>query len=125
MARNEYKDWAGFGARVKNNRTMLGLSRDKLSEMIDRTENYLISLEKGDKSCSVHTVHLLSQALKVPTDNLLYGEKVEEREYKDKEILQNIINRCDETELKVIKDVIVAMYPNFKDIIKKDYPSNQ
>lgn len=125
MARNEYKDWVGFGARVKHNRTMIGLTREKLSEMIDRTENYLISLEKGDKSCSVHTVHQLSKALKVPTDNLLYGEKVEEKEFKDKEILQNIINRCDSKELKVIKDVIVAMYPNFKDIISKDYPSNK
>ena len=119
MARNEYKDWIGFGARVKKNRTMLGLTREKLSEMIDRTENYLISLEKGDKSCSVHTVHQLSTALKVSADNLLYGEKVEEKEYTDKEILQNIINRCNEKELQVIKNVIVAMYPNFKDIINK------
>ena len=118
MARNEYQDWIGFGSRVKDNRLKLGLTRDKLSEMINRTENYLISLEKGDKSCSVHTVHLLSKALKVPADDLLYGEKVEEKNYKDKEILENIINRCNEKELKVIKDVIVAMYPNFKDIIK-------
>lgn len=125
MARNEYKDWVGFGSRVKHNRIMIGLTREKLSEMIDRTENYLISLEKGDKSCSVHTVHQLSKALKVPTDNLLYGEKVEEKEYKDKEILQNIINRCDAKKLKVIKDVIVAMYPNFEDIINEDYPSNK
>ena len=40
MARNEYKDWTGFGSRVKDNRKKLGLTREKLSEMIDRTENY-------------------------------------------------------------------------------------
>lgn len=118
MTRNEYKDWIGFGARVKDNRNMLGLTREKLCEMINRSENYLISLEKGDKSCSIHTVHQLSKALKVSTDYLLYGEKVEEKDYSDKEILQSIINKCDEKELKVIKEVIVAMYPNFKDIIK-------
>lgn len=118
MARNEYKDWIGFGSRVQNNRKMLGLTREKLSEMVDRTENYLISLEKGDKSCSLHTVHQLSKALKVSTDDLLYGENVEEKEYTNKEIIQNIINRCSEAELKVIKNVIVAMYPDFKDIVK-------
>ena len=118
MARNEYKDWTGFGSRVKDNRKKLGLTREKLSEMIDRTENYLISLEKGDKSCSVHTVHQLSKALKVPADDLLYGKKMEEKDYSNKEILKTIIDRCDEAELKAIKEVIVAMYPNFRDIIK-------
>ena len=118
MTRKEYTDWIGFGARVRKNRKMLGLSREKLSEMIDRSENYLLSLEKGDKSCSLHTVHQLKQALKVSADNLLYGEQMEEKNYSDKEIIQNIINRCSEKELKVIKDVIIAMYPNFKDIIK-------
>ena len=118
MARNEYNDWIGFGSRVKANRLKIGLTREKLAEMINRTDNYLFSLEKGDNSCSVHTLHLLNKALKVPADDLLYGEKMEEKNYKDKEILQNIIERCDEKELKVIKDVIVAMYPNYKDIIK-------
>lgn len=121
MARNEYKDWTGFGSRVKDNRKKLGLTREKLSEMIDRTENYLISLEKGDKSCSVHTVHQLSKALKVQADDSLYGKKVEEKDYSNKEILKTIIDRCDEAELKIIKEVIVAIYPNFRDIINWKY----
>lgn len=118
MARNEFKDWEGFGNRVKMNRKMLGLTRETLAEMIDRTENYLLSLEKGDKSCSVHTVHQLSKALKVPTDILLYGDKVKEKKFSDKEIIENIINRCNDEELKVIKNVVVAIYPDFKDIVK-------
>ena len=118
MARKEYNDWKNFGLRVKDNRLKLGLSREKLAEMINRSDVYLFSLEKGDNSCSVHTLHEIRNALHVSADDLLYGDKVEEKTYKDKEILQNIIDRCDEKELKVIKDVIIAMYPNFKDIIK-------
>ena len=118
MARNEFKDWEGFGSRVKMNRKMLGLTREKLAEMIDRTENYLLSLEKGDKSCSVHTVHQLSKALRVQTDTLLYGDKAKEKDYSDKEIIENIINRSTSEELKVIKNVIVAIYPDFNDIVK-------
>ena len=116
MVGNEYNDWIGFGSRVKENRKMLGLTREKLSEMINRTENYLISLEKGDKSCSLHTVHQLSKALKLPTDYLLYGKKLEEIDYTNKDILTNIINRCNDKELQVIKDVIVSIYPHFNDI---------
>ena len=118
MTRREYNNWIAFGSRVRANREKLGLSREKLAEMIDRSENYLISLEKGDKSCSIHTLHQLSVSLKVSADDLLYGEKLESKNYTDREILQSMIERCNENELKVIKDVIVAMYPHLKEITK-------
>jgi len=47
--RKEYEDWKGFGERTKRSRESLGLTREKFAEMIDRTENYTLSLEKGDK----------------------------------------------------------------------------
>lgn len=118
MTRREYTNWVSFGSRVRYNREKIGLSREKLAEMIDRSENYLISLEKGDKSCSIHTLHQLSQSLKISADYLLYGDKLEDKKFTNKEILQTIIERCNEKELKIIKDVIVAMYPNLKNITK-------
>lgn len=120
MAKTEYNDWELFGSRVKNERKRLGLTREKLSEMIDRTENYLLSLEKGDKRCSIHTIHQLSKALRIPVDDLLYGKKMEEKDYSNKQIIESIINKCDEKELEVIKNVITAIYPNFNNIIKKE-----
>ena len=44
--KKEYKDWKGFGERTKKARESIGLTREKMSEMIDRTENYVLSLEK-------------------------------------------------------------------------------
>ena len=106
MYRNEYKDWSGMGARVKMNRKMLGMTTEKLAENIDRTENYVIRFEKGEKTCSIHTLYQLSKVLKVPTDELLLGKDMKDKDYTDKEILQTIIDRCDEKELKVIKERI-------------------
>ena len=123
MTKAEYTDWVGFGARVRSNRKMIGLTIEKLSEMINRTENFLISVEKGDKSCSIHTIHLLSKALKVPIDRLLYGENMKDKNYTDKEIVHTIIDRCSEKEVKAIKDVIVAMYPHLEDIAREDIKS--
>lgn len=119
MARNEYKDWDVFGTRIREYRKQIGLTTEKLSEMIDRTETYLILLEKGYRSCSLHTVHMLSKALKIPVDTLLYGEKMKDKDYTDKEIIKSIIDRCDEKELAAIKDVIVAMYPHLENVISK------
>lgn len=115
MEGKEYNDWKNFGIRVKNARNSIGMTVEKLAEKTDRTENFIFKIESG-QSCSIHTVHQLSQVLKIPADDLLYGIEMEEKNYTDKEILQNIISRCNEKELKIIRDVIVAMYPHFKDI---------
>lgn len=117
--RCEYSDWNGFGKRVKENRKSLGLTVENLAEMTDRTENFINRLEKGEKSCSIHTIHQISKSLRLPVDVLLYGESMKEKDYRDKEIIQNIINKCDEKELTVIKSLILAVFPKFENIISK------
>ena len=111
--RYEYQDWNGFGARTKNYRTAIGLTKETFADMINRSENYISELEKGNSSCSVHTLYQISKALRVPSDNLLYDESdmYYKDDYNNKEILKNIIDRCSEEELQVIKDLIVAAYP--------------
>ena len=115
--RYEYKDWKGFGSRVKNFREQISMTKETFAEMINRSENCVSELEKGNIGCSVHTLHQISKTLKVSTDRLLYGEVEMSKDYKNKEILQNIIERCDDEELEVIKDVVVAMYPKLKSIL--------
>ena len=44
---------------------------------------------------------------------------MEDKNFKNKEILKSIIDRCDEKELEAIKDVIVAMYPHLEDVKNK------
>ena len=117
--RFEYQDWKNFGSRIKNSRKQIGMTKEKFAEAINRSENFVTEVEKGNKSCSLHTLHQILKVLKVSADYLLYGEKVDmKKEYNNKEIIEEIINRCNEEELSVIKDLIVAVYPNFKFIIK-------
>lgn len=110
--RYEYKDWKGFGVRTMQYRKEIGLSKEKFSEMINRSENFVSDLEKGRTSASVHTVHQIAKALKVTTDSLLYGETMKDsKNYSNKEILENIINRCDDEELEIIK---ILLYQHFQ-----------
>ena len=117
--RYEYQDWKGFGARTKNNRLAIGLTKETFADMINRSENYVSELEKGNSSCSVHTLYQISKALKIPSDKLLYeeSEMYKKEEYSNKEILKNIIDRCNDEELQVIKDLIIAAYPNLDKMI--------
>lgn len=117
--RYEYKDWKEFGSRVKNFREQVSMTKELFAERINRSENCVAELEKGNMGCSVHTLHQISKVLKVPVDRLLYGEVEMTKDYSNKEILQNIIDRCDEDELAILKDIVVATFPNIDTIKKK------
>ena len=113
--RYEYTDWKGLGNRVKSYREQIGITKEKFAEMINRTENYLSELEKGNRSCSVHTLHQIAIALRLPVDKLLYGDNMEKkRESTNKEILHEIINRCNEEKIPVILQL-----PTFKHLDTK------
>ncbi len=118
--RYEYKDWKGFGSRVKRFREQINMTKERFAEEIGRSENFVAEIEKGNTSCSVHTLHKISEVLRVSTDTLLYGKVEEMKESKsNKEILEEIINRCNEEELQVITDIIIATYPNLYKIVNK------
>ena len=44
--------------------------------------------------------------------------KTKEVNYSDREIIDNILNQCDEKQLKIIKEVLIAICPNFDDLQK-------
>lgn len=118
--RYEYKDWKGFGSRVKRCREQINMTKERFAEEIGRSENFVAEIEKGNTSCSVHTLHKISEVLRVSTDTLLYGKIEDMKESKsNKEILEEIINRCNEEELQVITDIIIATYPNLYKIVNK------
>lgn len=118
MNGKEYNDWKNFGARVKSIRNSLGMTVEKLAEKSDRTENFINRIESGKKSCSIHTLYQFSKAMKVSSDALLFGEYMDNNEYSDREIINNLLDRCDEKQLKVIKEILIAICPNFADFEK-------
>ena len=42
-----------------------------------------------------------------------------DKEYSNKEIVEEIINRCDDKEIEIIKDILVATFPNLNEIKDK------
>lgn len=115
--RYEYQNWKEFGTRVKKYREQICITKEKFAELINRSENYVSELEKGNTSCSVHTLHQIATVLKVSIDDLLYNKDVDmQKVYNSREILQNIINRCNDEEVEVLKDIIVATFPKLDKI---------
>ena len=118
MEGKEYNDWEQFGNRVKNARNSIGMTVEKLAEKSNRTENFIQRIESGKKKCSIHTLYQFCKVMKISADDLLMSGKVEIKEYGDREIIENLLNNCDEKQLKVIKEVLIAICPNFEDLKK-------
>ncbi len=118
MEGKEFTDWEGFGIRLKNARNSIGMTVEQLAEKSHRTENFILRIESGKKSCSIHTLYQFCKAMNITADSLLNGETAEIKEYKDREIIENILNNCDDKQLKVIKDVLIAVCPNFDNLKK-------
>lgn len=118
MDGKEFNDWQDFGIRVKNARNSIGMTVETLAEKSHRTENFILRIESGKKSCSIHTLYQFCKSMNIPADDLLFGGKVEEKNYSDKEIIENIIQKCNEKQLKIVKDVLVTMFSDFDELIK-------
>lgn len=113
MYGKEYNDWENFGIRLKNKRNSIGMTIEKLAEKTNRTENYISRIESGKKRCSIDTLYLLCNALNTTADSLLFGEKEDLKQYSDKDVILNIINKCDKHELELIKDVLISINKKF------------
>lgn len=116
MRKNEFYDWTKFAERLRKNRAISGLTLEQLAEKIDRSDNYVARLEKGQRGCSIYTLCQLSEVLDVSVDELLLGKKKNENQNSEKkQQLLDIIDKCDSQQLDLISDVILTLYHKLKD----------
>lgn len=62
-----------IGRRVRENRELLGLTREKLAEMADISTSFLADVEAGRKNMTTNTLYKLCPALGVSADYLIFG----------------------------------------------------
>lgn len=67
-------DLIEIGGRVKARRKSLGLSQEKLSEMVFVTPHYIYEIERGSKSMSLETLMNISKALGISADYIIFGD---------------------------------------------------
>lgn len=66
-------DLIAIGSRIKAERKKLGITQEKLSEMINVTTHYIYEIERGMKSMSLDTLVLLSEKLELSLDYIIFG----------------------------------------------------
>lgn len=64
---------AEIGGRIKARRKALGLSQEKLAEMVYVSPHYIYEIERGSKAMSLETLSNLSSAMSLSADYILFG----------------------------------------------------
>ncbi|MBP7279883.1 MAG: helix-turn-helix transcriptional regulator [Sedimentibacter sp.] len=103
-------DYQQIGQRIRNEREKLGLTVEKLSEIIDLTPNYLGKVERGEKKPSLQTLVKISSCLRASLDRLVYGEV--QVGFIDTTELQELISKCSKHEVTFVTDMIKTMLPH-------------
>ena len=105
-------DNKGIGERIRREREKLGLTREKLAEIIDLSPLYIGQLERGERQMSLNTLMKISDCFHVPTDYLLKGAQACGINYERQK--NSLIDRCSEEEILIIEDMIKVILPHIK-----------
>ena len=66
--------YTAIGRRIREERTLRGLSIEKLAEMAEVTLSFLGLIERGERKLSVHTLDKITKALQTQPNELMQGQ---------------------------------------------------
>ncbi len=92
-----------IGKRIRELREEQQLSREKLSEKANISNQFLADIETGKKGMTVETFIKICVALSVSPNDLIFGFKDTN---KDTEEILSMLNISDEKTVSAIKDII-------------------
>ena len=102
-------DMKEMGARFKERRVALEISREKLATRLGVTQQFIADIEYGKKGMSLQKLYAVCQILGVTADYLLAGERVDENDEDDlmraREKVMDILCKCDAAQLKGIHKI--------------------
>lgn len=92
-----------LGARLRQQRRRLGLTRQAFAELANISPSYYGQLENGTSQMSLETFQKLAKSSRLSADFLLFGQADGTEELP---ILQAILSRCSARELHLAEQVL-------------------
>ncbi len=102
-------DYIEMGHRIREKREYLRMSRERLSEELDISPQFLALVEYGVKGLSLKNTYVLSQILDVPMDYLTFGIRDNEKRNTGliyaRERIMSILSRCSAKQLEGLEKI--------------------
>ena len=97
-------DYKALGKWIRIARINADITQDRLSTMLEMSPSHMSNIETGSTRISLTALVSIANALGVTVDDLLYDSIVHARPQLERDI-QQIVDSCDDYELRVVKDV--------------------
>lgn len=114
--KKESYDRITVGERIRQKRTLIGLSQDELAEQIDRAPKYISDIERGICGMSIETMLAFSKRLDMPLDYMMFGTASEAdilQQTNEEASIVHIISQCPppqkEYAIRLLKLFIASM----------------
>lgn len=101
-------DYYAIGQRIRKVRKARGLSQEKLAEKIGISTTHMSHIETANTKMSLSTFSELAAVLEVRTDELLYGDRTEDRSTSIAYITE-LLDDCTIQQVRIIEDVVKAI----------------
>ena len=106
-----YKD---IGSRIRTERLRHNITQEHLAELADLSITHMSHIETGNTKLSLPALHRIAWALGIPMDTLVCDSIAQAKEIFESELLL-YTQDCDETEIRIITDMIKSL----KDSLRK------
>lgn len=83
-------DFKGIGKRIKDKRTELKYTQEKLAELAEVSDAYIGAIERATSKCSIETLVKIAQILNMNMDYLLFGTTINNIDIHFSEIIKKL-----------------------------------
>ena len=108
-------NYKAIGKRIKIARIKADLTQEMLAEKIELSPTHLSNIETGTTRVSLATIVSIANGLDITVDDILCDNVVKARVQFEEDIAE-ILDDCDEYEIRMIKDMAAAL----KESLRKD-----
>ena len=108
-------DYKAIGKRIKIARIKADQTQEMLAEKIELSPTHLSNIETGTTRVSLATIVSIANGLDITVDDILCDNVVKARVQFEEDIAE-ILDDCDEYEIRMIKDMAAAL----KESLRKD-----
>ena len=107
-----------IGARIRAERLRQSISQEQLAELAELSNTYMSHIENGKTKLSLAAMHRIAWALGVTIDELACDSIAKAKDVYEGEIHRETKD-CDETEIRIIADMIKAIKVSLRKRIQK------
>ena len=101
-----------IGKRLRRQRENFGLTREKFSEKVDISPQFLAELENGKKGMSAETIYKICSVFPISADYLLFGKETASNESTP---VLDILSSLTEPQKNMLEELLIT----FQNIVSK------